>query len=350
MSADPYDDDGPENGPIDAQFEPAPASPDARPPVAGPGWLALGATGLVAALIGAAAGIYGGDALRPDKTAELTAAQKRLEARVGEVMTLQAAIDEKLSEPAAASAELAGLIRELDAVSQRLDTAMAANGDPEALAALTARLDALEDRPRGSAASTEVTALTERLARLEADSKAAALESSAAVASSGTRAEAALALSAIEAATRRGTGFEPEYRALRKARPDNESVKRLAPYVSGVAALTSLQAEFPKIRTAVLAAATPEKTSGRLSWIDRTFGEAVSVRPADGKHPAITKALDGAAAALEAGNLPASVQALAALEGNAAAAAEDWTRRANRRITLEEALEDVRLSLVDAEN
>lgn len=351
MSDDPYDDDGPANGPIDAQFEPAPAQPDDAPPAKAPGWVALAAASLAAALVGAAAGIYGGDALRPDKTADLAAAQKRLEARVADVMALQSAIDDKLSKPAAASAELAGLIQELDAVSQRLDTAMAAGGDPEALAELNARLDALENRPRGSATtSADVAALTARLASLEADSKAAALESSAAVASSGTRAEAALALSAIEAATRRGAGFEPDYRALRKARPNNEYVKRLAPYVSGVTALTSLQAEFPKVRTAVMAAATPENASGRLSWIDRTFGDAVSVRPANGKHPAISKALDSAAAALEAGNLPASVEALATLDGDAAAAAEHWTRRANRRITLEAALEDVRLSLVDAEN
>jgi len=33
-----------------------------------------------------------------------------------------------------------------------------------------------------------------------------------------------------------------------------------------------------------------------------------------------------------------------------ALAAQDWTRRANRRITLEEALEDVRLSLLEGEN
>ena len=38
---------------------------------------------------------------------------------------------------------------------------------------------------------------------------------SAAIEQSGNRAEAALALSAIEAATRRGTGFEADYRAWR---------------------------------------------------------------------------------------------------------------------------------------
>ena len=263
--------------------------------------------------------------------------------------TVQAAIDEKLAEPAAASAELGGLIRQLDAVSQRLDQAIAAGGDPEAFAELNDRLDALERRAPASP-SADVALLTARLASLEEATRAAAAESSAAVKSSGSRAEAALALSAIESATRRGAGFEPDYRALRNAMPANDQIKRLAPYVNGVTALTTLQAEFPKVRAAVLAAAEPEKTSGKLSWIDRTFGDAVSVRPADGKHSKVTKALDTAAAALDAGDLPASVKAIAGLEGDAARAAEDWTRRANRRITLEEALEDVRLSLIEGGN
>jgi hypothetical protein len=71
------------------------------------------------------------------------------------------------------------------------------------------------------------------------------------------------------------------------------------------------------------------------------------VRPADGKHAALVKSLDTAAAALSAGDLDASVRALASLDGAAARAAEDWIRRAERRITLEAALEDVRLSLSD---
>jgi hypothetical protein len=191
--------------------------------------------------------------------------------------------------------------------------------------------------------------LTARLAGLEAATQAAAAESSAAVKSSGSRAEAALALSAIEAATRRGAGFEADYRALRNALPMNDKIKRLAPYVSGVTALTTLQAEFPTVRAGVMSAAVPE-TSGKLSWVDRVFGDAVSVRPANGSHTAVTKGLDAAANALAAGDLPGSVRALGVLQGDAARAAEDWTRRANRRITLEEALEDVRLSLAEGGN
>ncbi len=341
MSNDPFSDDDPIGSPIDAQFEPAPAGAEPAPRPR-PGWAALGAASLAAALVGGAAGAFGTTLLAPKSDVAA------LEARLDEVAAVQAAIDEKLAEPAAASAELGGLIRQLDAVSRRLDQAIAAGGDPEAFADLSARLDALERRAPATP-SADVALLTARLASLEAATQAAAAESSAAVKSSGSRANAALALSAIESATRRGAGFESDYRALRDAVPGNEQIKRLAPYISGVPALTTLQAEFPKVRAAILAATTPE-TSGRLSWIDRTFGDAVSVRPAGGKHSAVSKALDAAAAALDAGDLPLALQSMAGLEPAAAAAAEDWTRRANRRITLEQALEDVRLSLIEGGN
>lgn len=341
MSDDPFSETGRPGAPIDAQFEPAPDHPEppARPGL--PGWAALAGTGLLAGVIGAAIGVFGAPLLRGDNS-EI----ERLNARLDQVAAVQASLDEKLSEPAAASAELAGLISELDTVSQRLDLAIAAGGDPAALNDLLARLDALEKR--APAADPQVALLTEHLRSLEAEREAAAERSKAAEAS-GHRANAALALSAIEAATRRGAGFEADYRALRSAAPDNDAVKRLAPYVSGVPALSALQAEFPAVRAAVLDAATPEP-SEKLSWVDRFFGDAVSVRPANGKHTDTSRSLDKASTALASGDLAGAVAALAPLDVAAARAAEDWTRRANRRITLEEALEDVRLSLAEGEN
>jgi hypothetical protein len=344
MSDDPFSDTDRPGAPIDAQFEPAPPAPDAAPSQGAPGWLALGAVGVVSALIGAAAGAYGGKALTgsSDDVA-------RLEARLEEVSAVQASIDEKLSRPAAASAELAGLIGELDAVSQRLDLALAAGGDPAALKNLMDRLAALEARvPATPAPDPQVAYLTERLRNIEAERDAAEAQSKAAE-EIGNRADAALALSAIEAATRRGAGFEADYRALRKAAPDSEAVRRLAPFINGVPALTTLQSEFPAVRAAVLEAATPAP-SEKLSWADRFFGDAVSIRPASGSHPETTKALDRASAALAAGDLAGAVRALSKLDAAAARGAQDWTQRANRRITLEEALEDVRLNLAEGGN
>jgi hypothetical protein len=106
MSDDPFSDDGPTSGPIDAQFEPAPAASE-KPARLETNWTALGVVSLVAALIGGVIGLYGADLVRPDQTADLAAAQKRLDARIDEVAAVQAAIADKLSEPAAASAELA---------------------------------------------------------------------------------------------------------------------------------------------------------------------------------------------------------------------------------------------------
>lgn len=344
MSDDPFSDADRTGAPIDAQFEPAPDKPHTHPVAGAPGWRALGAVGVASALIGAAAGALGGQALSGGASG-----MAELEARLDAVAAVQAGISEQLSRPAAASAELAGLIAELDAVSQRLDLALAAGGDPAALETLVSRLSALEARvPATPAPDPQVAYLTERLRNLEAEREADAARTRAAEII-GNRADAALALSAIEAAIRRGTGFEADYRALRKAVPDNEAIRRLSPFIAGVPALTALQAEFPAVRAAVLAAATPEP-SAKLSWADRFFGDAVSVRPSNGSHPETTRALDKAAQALTAGDLAGALRALSTLEPAAARAAEDWTRRANRRITLEQALEDVRLSLAEGEN
>lgn len=344
MSDDPFSDTDRPGATIDAQFEPAPPAPEAAPAPGAPGWLALAAVGVISALIGAGTGAWGGKALS-DSSADVA----ELEARLDEITAVQASIGEQLSQPAAASAELAGLIGELDAVSQRLDLALAAGGDPAALEGLLDRLTALEARvPTVPAPDPQVAYLTERLRNIEAEREAAEAQSKAAEAI-GNRADAALALSAIEAATRRGAGFEADYRALRKAAPDSEAVRRLAPFITGVPALTALQAEFPAVRAAVIDAATPAP-SEKLSWVDRFFGEAVSVRPAGGSHPETTKALDRASAALSSGDLSGAVQALARLDAAAARGAEGWTQRANRRITLEAALEDVRLSLAEGGN
>ena len=65
MSNDPFSDLDRTGAPIDAQFEPAPAQTGAASlRSGGPGWIALAATGLAAALIGAVTGIYGADILR----------------------------------------------------------------------------------------------------------------------------------------------------------------------------------------------------------------------------------------------------------------------------------------------
>ncbi len=339
MSDEPFTSALPPKEPIDAQFEPAAPVPVRTRK--SPGWAAVGLASTVAALLGGAIGVYGADILRPETSlSRIDASLAAERGRIDGLASNQAAIEREVTErfasiepPAITSAELAALLGELDAAAQRLDKAVASSGAGEAFADLQRRVDALEASPSPLPAANDVAPAPPADARAASDAR---------------RAQAALALSAIEAGARRGTGFEADYRALRAAAPGNPSVGRLGRFIGGVPTLQSLQAEFPSARAAALAAATPA-TSRRLSWLEAVLGDSVSVRPA-GPPDGTTKVLETAAAALDAGDLSGSVKALAALEGPSANTFAGWTARANQRITLEAALDEVRLGLIDGED
>lgn len=360
--------------PIDAQFEPAP-DPEPAPKTTsrGPGWAGLGLGVVIAAAAGAAGGIYGADYVRPNPL-------PALQQEVSDLTAQQAEFERRIAEMPEASDEISALMKDVSNTSRKLDELLASGPDTSAIDSLTARLDALETiNPQTSNAAPEdilraLTALETRLAALEAMPAPTSAPFSPEPPetppvsrtdppvpppnqpdprSAERHSEAALALSSIEAAARRGSSFEADYRVLRASLPSNQTVRRLAPYVSGVRTLSALQAEFSSVRTSVLAAAkadAPQAAESRLSWLNRVLGDAVSVRPADQPEDPALAALDAASLALTTGDLSASVRALAALEGNAARAAQDWTREANRRITLEAVLEDIRLSLIEPEN
>lgn len=345
--------------PIDAQFEPAP-EPDAQMPKPGaaPGWASVGIAAVAAALVGGVAGAYGANLLRPDPSAALRQ-------EIAALTSQQAAFERRIAEMPEASDDLSSLVGDVNATSRKLDELLATGAGLPAVERLTARLEALERIDPSTGATPEETlrtlaSLETRLSELEASRAAtSAAEETAETArqdaarQESRQAQAALALSAIEAAARRGTGFEADYRTLRAAAPNNQTVRRLAPYVSGVATLSRLQAEFPSARMAAVAAAEAEAArapQSQLSWLDRIFGDAVSVRPANQPEDPGAAALETAGRAVAAGDLAAAVKALAALEGAPGRAVQDWTREANRRITLESVLEDTRLSLIEPEN
>ncbi|ABI77944.1 hypothetical protein HNE_3229 [Hyphomonas neptunium ATCC 15444] len=347
----------PPGEPIDAHFEPAPDPVPAKSSSGSPGWGGVALAAGLAALAGAAGGIFGHDMILPGKTAALEAQVAGLEAQ-------QAEFERLISEMPEASDELSGLIGDVSANSRKLNELLASGAGIPAVETLAARIDALESIEPGEGATPAealrtITALEARLAAME---EAAATAAATPVAppepvaepEEDRQAEAALALSAIESAARRGTGFEADYRTLRAAAPSNQTVRRLSPYITGVPTTSKLQADFATMRTAVTAAgkadAAAETPQSQLSWLNRVFGDAVTVRPANKRENPVTAALDTSAKALAAGDLPASVKALSTLDGTAARAAQDWTREANRRITLEAVLEDVRLSLVEPEN
>lgn len=347
MSDEPFTSALPPKEPIDAQFEPA--SPQPPPQRKGPGWASLGLACGFSTLLGGAIGIYGADLLRPEMSAtSLREALARERARIDTLIAGQTRLETEVAErlasiepPAITSVELTALLGELDAAARRLDEAVGASGAGNAFASLEERVRALEaDPPPAPAAASPDLRPTPDAAAAIGDSDRATRDA--------RRAEAALALSSIEAAARRGTGFEADYRALRAAAPGNPSVSRLGRFIGGVPTLQTLQAEFPVVRSAALSAATPAG-SGRLSWLEAVLGDSVSVRPA-GPPDQTSRALDAAARALEAGDLTTSVEALAALEAAPKQAVSGWTVRANQRITLETVLDEVRLGLIDGED
>lgn len=345
----------PPDEPIDAHFEPAPDPLPAKSRLDAPGWAGVAAAAAIAAVVGAAGGIFGRDLILPGKTAAL-------EQQLSDLAAQQAEFESRITQMPEASDELSSLIGDVSSNSRKLDELLASGAGIPAVESLTARIETLESIEPGEGATPAealrtITALEARIAAMEAAAAVAAATPAPqpeAAPEEDRQAEAALALSAIESAARRGAGFEADYRTLRAAAPSNQTVRRLAPYISGVPTTSRLQADFAAMRAAVTAAAktdaAAETPQSQLSWLNRVFGDAVTVRPANKRDNPVTAALDASASALATGDLAASVKALSPLEGNAARAAQDWTREANRRITLEAVLEDVRLSLIEPEN
>lgn len=397
MSDDPEDDTPvTSTEPIDADFEPAfdetGDAPANGAEGSGPGWLGVAVAALIAAGIGGAIGIIATMAI-PDTgdggdvaalTAELDALKADQEAAdlernkvIRDAAEMESRLNTGLNSVASGSPDLRPLQDELDALSRRLDAAEAA-GSRDALATLSTRLDVLEavdtsgeataaelarslgalservtaletrlaslqsDMLRSSGDTTELTSLIERMRNDEAAVRAKAEASE-------TSADAALALSAIEAASRRGASFESDYRKLRAVMPKSATVRTLGEVATtGAPTLAELQQSFGPA-SAKARAAVPAKTQGALGWLNNMFGDAVTVRGAEGEEDGAAVTLSRAKTALDAGDLEGAVSALATLSGEPAAAMADWTGSANRRITLEAGLEALRLNMIDGE-
>lgn len=343
MTAMNYSDAAVPEEPIDAQFEPAPdplPGPDAGP---GPGWRALVMASLMAALAGAAGGAVAARLIpaapegAPRIAAEEPARLQEMEAALVALETDLARLESRMSQRQGGS----GNLQALEALEERIgrlersdrNAAMAGDPSPALMAAIDSRLQALEaSAARPTPPPMADPAVNEAAAR---------------------RADAALALSAIEAAARRGSGFEADYRILRQAGPSDGPIRRLAPFTEGVATLADLHASFPAVRDDVIRAARPQEPApagGGLSWIDRIMGDAVTVRPADEVPEPVEVHLAEAGAALAAGDLAASLQAMGRLDNPLVSSAQDWIEEANRRLALEAVLEDIRKSLIESEN
>lgn len=227
---------------------------------------------------------------------------------------------------------VASAVSRLDTISARLDT-------------YEARLDTELGRQESGTLDleSEIQDVRDMVLELRAELNSAHSETES---RSMAAAEAALALSTIDAAARRGQPFGPALEALRRVRPNLSGLAALTPIAAtGAPTLDDLVREFPDAAAAARAALQPEaEQSGALGIAGRLFGDAVQVRR-EGDAP-VFEALDTAEAALADGDLGGAIVALEQVDGPAGEALEDWLDAARARRTLERTLDTLRLDLM----
>lgn len=379
--------------PIDADFEPAPedSSRTGRRASDGPGWLGALVLSLFAAGLGGILGMAGTRFIA-DTSTNPGAVGARIDALQAEQEDISIRLARALREQGGLDAGLDTLAEQVEALSAREPSGSGADPsivedlsrriaalesvDPSgevspedlsrAVASLESRLDrlvgsveALQETPEGVAVE-RVIEIETRLAELRDDLSQAKLSSSrdaeklagliegmrqdeadarGAAAAASQTADLARAVSAIEAASRRGGGFAPELRTLRTLMPNDPSVRQLGPIAeTGAPGMAELQAAFATARAEARTVLDARPANG-LGWLNRTFGDAVSVRRADGQDDDPSALLDRAGEAMDAGNLDLALELTGQLDGAPADAMSGWTELANRRITLEAALE-----------
>ncbi|MEL7108357.1 MAG: hypothetical protein AAGL99_03745 [Pseudomonadota bacterium] len=362
--------------PIDAEFEPAEPSESAGGSHGnGPGWLAYGLLFLIALsgllLAAAAAGYVPG--FKPG-TGPITAVQSELanvqsaldedrtdtSALSTNIATLQSRADSLSADRTRTNADLRTLRSEIEALQADISTlqrAQVANiadqgGDTDAvtpggdLSDLTARVASLEDALINQLGTYDATleTLKSRVSELESQASSEGLTAATAT---NARTEAALALSAIEAAARRGRPFLGAQQKLAAAMPSNDAIARLAPIApKAVPPLSELRADFPALATEALNQSARSE-GGNSGWMRAVFGDGIQVRQqgvdTDSDH------LDRAATALDAGDLSETIEHIRAADTAVQSVFTDWLNNAEDRLTLEQTLEALRLTMIAEE-
>ena len=362
--------------PIDAEFEPAPPSePETSERRRGPGWLVVGLSFLTAfiALVLAAAtagyvpGFKPGTGPLENVRSDLATVQTNLDQDLSEtaalstdIATLESRADSLSADRTRTNADLRNLRTEIETLQADIsmlqrarvaslaeagDASSSSEGSPD-LSSLSARMTAIEDAlvTQLGTYETSLESLKTRVTDLEAQ---AASEQLNAASASNARTEAALALSAIEAAARRGRPFLAAQQKLAAAMPNNDAVSRLAPIApKAIPTLADLRDAFPPLLdTALDASARAE--GGNSGWMRQIFGDGIQVRRegdvTTGDH------LDRAKAALDAGELSESMEHIRAADPNIQPVFTDWLNNAEDRHLLEQTLEALRLATIAEE-
>nr|WP_070960428.1 hypothetical protein [Hyphomonas sp. Mor2] len=367
----------PETGdeaPIDAEFEPAPSAPQSdKASGRGPGWAAFGGLGLIALvsliLAAAGAGLIPGLAPGTSKVAALetrlseletarTASNDQATEQAAEISALKGRADSLRADRTRSVTDLRALRDEIDEIQtdlaalQRARVAtLADEGTSDGtgssnLAALETRISALEDALVSQLDGYNL-ALDLMKTRVDALEEKAGAEGLTATAATNSRTEAALALSAIEAAARRGRPFLSAHQRLQAAMPGNEAVSALAPVApKAIPTLTELTADLPQLIDAALDQEA-ESSTGGSGWMRSLFGDGIQVRR-DGA-TTTRDHLSLASAALDSGELAETIEHIRAIDADLQPVFTDWLQNAQDRHLLEETLEALRLTMIAEE-
>ena len=317
----------------------------------------------------------------PPEVPMVDAAAIALEARLNGFDDRFTALERRLD---AAGARIGGLESRAEAAPDAdvlaLDLAARLDGAGDAQAALDGRLSAVETRfaalaevaPEDAAVALDLAALEARLAALESapgtaaeDGAMAAVEVEAArlaalagelerrlavvearPVAAGAEAGALLAVAQLRAALARSGAFEAELAALRTIAGEDdpairEALAALAPRAAaGIPTLAMLRARFAVLADRVVRAAYAPPEGG---WLKRTFArlaELVTVRPIGDDVAGATPAaiVARAEARLAAGDLAAAVAEVEALDGAPGALAAAWLGDAEARLAAGRAL------------
>lgn len=365
-----------EEAPIDAEFEPARRSQSAPESArGGPGWFAFGGVSAIAMLglflAAANAGFIPG--LHPGATRvlaleanieqlneALSQDSSQTDTLVSDIATLKSRADSLLADRTRGITEIRDIRDEIETLQADISTLQrvrvaslaADNSAPESQtvgssdSAFDARITALED-----ALVTELSrydsALENIKTRLDSLEDAVASERLTTANATNARTEAALALSAIEAAARRGRPFLTAYQKLTAALPGNEAVERLAPIAgTAIPTRTDLRATYPALMERALNQAA-SNSGGGASWMRNLFGDGIQVR----QQGSVTSRdhLDRALAALDDDDLAAAIEHVRAVDADLQPVFTDWVNSAEDRHQLEQTLEALRLTMIAKE-
>ncbi len=373
--------------PIDAEFEPADPKPKKRSQWRTPGWPVIfglaGMTGLSLILSAGAMGLIPGlsgqrvAALQKQVTAqtdqmntadiersELSSQVETLSTVSQQIRTSDRRFGDRLTEQDARLTAFEDRLSALETQAAALQdahdtltTSVDGSGDPVVAAVnplILNRLDTLEaalgsfetppeevDTEPAPELLTEINALR---AELEDLKQALETADTAAAEDSQDTTDAALAVSAIEAAARRGRPFLAAYQKLLTALPSDPAIEALAPLaVSGAPTMADLRVRFAPLRRQALDSDAKESGSG-TGWLRSVFGDGVKVRR-EGEVNAVD-VLDDAEAALAENDLARAIRAVESLSEGVQIVFTDWLDSARQRESLETSLEALRLTMI----